>query len=376
MNKPHIKSPSSSISALNKEQADNTISNTKKTNSITLILTGIIICLLLIIISLLMKPALNNNIKNEQENISDQISKSIDAINNEIKKEIGTNENIKEKSVITNVNDKIEVSGEITIVEEPDSQEENSEIKNKTIDKDFNNRINETLINIEKHQYNLAKKNLDVANKLKENDPIIKELAQRIETGSQQVKLNRLIKKSQYEEENENWANAINYYNKILAIDSNMSSVLVKKQRSLIYQNINLNLNKVLNKPERLQNDKVFEGSKILLKSVKTEMNEKKDLLYPMQKTPKLNSKIIKVEFIINQASIPITVNIVSDNLTEIVIYKVGRFGKLIEKKLELRSGSYTIVGSRAGYRDYRKIIKIDPKSPSIVVRVECREAI
>lgn len=377
MNKPHIKSPSSSINALNKEQADNTIYNNKKTNSITLILIGIIICLFLIIITLLMKPVSNiKNIKNERENIIAIKPKPIDVTSNEIKKEIDTSEIIKEKPVLTNDDNKIEVNEEITIVEEAINQEEINKLKDKTLDKDFNNKINEILINIEKQQYDLASKNLDEASKLKENETIIDELKQRISVGSQKVKLKRLIKKSQYEENNENWTSAINYYNKILQIDSNMSSILVNKKRSLIYQSIDQSLNKVLNKPERLQNDKVFEGAKKLLQSVKVEMKEKKNLLYPIQKTPKLNSKIIKVESIINQASIPITVTIVSDNLTEIIIYKVGKFGKLIEKNIILRSGSYTIVGSRSGYRDYRKILKIDAKKPSIVVRVECREAI
>jgi len=377
LNKPHIKSPSSSIYALKKEQADNTIYNNKKSNSITLILIGIIICLILIIFTLLMKSV--NNVeykKNEQINIIAIKSKPIDVINNKIKTEIITNKTIQEKSFLTNSDDKIEISEEIKIVEESINQEEIDKLKNKTLDINFNNKINEVLINIENHKYDLARKNLDEANKLKSNEIIIDELDQRIEAGSQQVKLNRLIKKSQYEENNENWTSAINYYNKILQIDSNMSSILVNKKRSLIYQNIDQNLNKVLNKPERLQNDKVFEGAKQLLQSVKVEMREKKNLLYPIQKTPKLNSKIIKVESIINQASIPITVTIVSDNLTEINIYKVGKFGKLIEKSLILRSGSYTIVGSRSGYRDYRKILKIDTKNPSIIVRVECREAI
>jgi hypothetical protein len=55
------------------------------------------------------------------------------------------------------------------------------------------------------------------------------------------------------------------------------------------------------------------------------------------------------------------------------VIYHVGRLGQFTTKQTELLPGDYTIVGSRPGYRDVRKVVRIRPgvSQPSLLVRCE-----
>jgi hypothetical protein len=65
-----------------------------------------------------------------------------------------------------------------------------------------------------------------------------------------------------------------------------------------------------------------------------------------------------------------------SDGLTDVVIYHVGRLGLFQEKQLVLRTGNYTATGSRNGFRDVRQTLKVRPGSGKMVFTLRCEEPI
>ena len=65
-----------------------------------------------------------------------------------------------------------------------------------------------------------------------------------------------------------------------------------------------------------------------------------------------------------------------SDNQTNVVIYKVGTLGVFGSRTLELRPGPYVVVGTRDGYRDVRRNIRVDPAGNMPPVVIRCEEAI
>jgi len=67
---------------------------------------------------------------------------------------------------------------------------------------------------------------------------------------------------------------------------------------------------------------------------------------------------------------------LVSDNLTEVTVYRVGRLGRFSQRVLNLRPGTYTVVGSRPGYRDVRRRLMVSPNQSSKPLEVRCEEAI
>lgn len=373
---PNLKAPSNSVEAQIEEHVENNVSKNKKSTAIIMILTGVIICLLLIIMSLLLTPSPAPVVKEIVKEISVKEEKTEKIID---KKEV---KKISEKRTIeTDENKVIEktIKEEKTKVEVKNNKEDNEQeikLKEKTLDVNFNNKISDTLSALEKKDFRLALSSLADAEKLKPNEAIIKELKERIDLETKKITIQNLIRKAQIEEKKEQWKNALTYYEKILKIDENINSILVKKQRTKTYIKINENLNKIINKPERLQSDKVLDNAKKILQFVNIEIKEKKDLLYPLAQTPLLTKKIRKTQTIIKNASISVIVTILSDNLTHVVVYKVGDFGKLTAKKLNLRPGHYTIVGSRDGYRDVKKVLKVSSGDSSMVIRIQCRETI
>ena len=75
-------------------------------------------------------------------------------------------------------------------------------------------------------------------------------------------------------------------------------------------------------------------------------------------------------------AETPVRVALRSDNLTDVVVYRVGRLGVFEARELELVPGRYTAVGTRTGYRDVRREFSIEPGKPPEPLVVRCEEQI
>ena len=82
------------------------------------------------------------------------------------------------------------------------------------------------------------------------------------------------------------------------------------------------------------------------------------------------------LERAITVAETPVRVTLVSDNLTEVVVYRVARLGAFAARELELLPGRYTIVGRRAGFRDVRREIEVAPGTDAPPVDVRCTDPI
>ena len=70
------------------------------------------------------------------------------------------------------------------------------------------------------------------------------------------------------------------------------------------------------------------------------------------------------------------TVQLVSDQATDVSIYRVARLGSFAETELTLRPGTYVAVGSRPGYRDVRIEFRVAPELDMQPVVIRCEEKI
>jgi tetratricopeptide (TPR) repeat protein len=89
-----------------------------------------------------------------------------------------------------------------------------------------------------------------------------------------------------------------------------------------------------------------------------------------------LTGKARRLEAMIEAAETPVSLRLVSDGLTDVVIYRVGRMGAFESREVKLLPGRYAVVGTRAGYRDVRREIEIPPGSVPDPVVVRCEEPI
>jgi len=91
---------------------------------------------------------------------------------------------------------------------------------------------------------------------------------------------------------------------------------------------------------------------------------------------PRHRAQLAALERALADARTTVAVQLESDGQTELVLSRVGRLGTLTRRTVELRPGTYTVVGSRRGYRDVRRQFTIAPGSPAPTVVVRCEEAI
>jgi len=162
----------------------------------------------------------------------------------------------------------------------------------------------------------------------------------------------------------ESWAEAEKIYEQVLSIDPEAAGALEGLERTAYRASIDEQLEYHIQNHKRLSSPPVFEDANDLLAEARG--------LNP--RGPRLQAQLSALEKILEAAATPIQVVVVSDNLTEVVIYRVDRLGVFSRRELELRPGTYTAVGSREGFRDVRVRFDVSPGGPSQPVTVVCTE--
>ena len=152
----------------------------------------------------------------------------------------------------------------------------------------------------------------------------------------------------------------------MLALDPALAFAQEGKPRASRHAKLARELDGYLNDPERLASPQVLERAILLLAQAATVPDP----------GPRLQQQIAVVGRLVELAGKPIRVELESDLQTEVVLYRVGRLGSFDRRQLELRPGTYTVVGTRDGYRDVRKRFTVRPGEHPAPVVVRCEERI
>ena len=167
-------------------------------------------------------------------------------------------------------------------------------------------------------------------------------------------------------EANENWHQAALEYDKVLAIDSNLVFAIEGRDYAGKRAQLdNLLVNAIAN-PERFAEDAVFQ--------------ETRDVYFTGRAIdpagPKLQQQLDQLQVLLENSQVPIDVQLVSDNETEVTLLRVGNLGTFEQQSLALKPGVYVAVGKRTGYREVREEFTVGfGKTPDEVV-VRCDERV
>jgi len=179
--------------------------------------------------------------------------------------------------------------------------------------------------------------------------------------------ITQLKEQAQIAEAKEAWREAIRSYDSVLERDPHIHFALVGKKRAHERAELIDSLSSYLEQPQRL-------AARAVLNEARLVLGIAKDLKDPGAKLARLTERL---EGAINTYSLPVPVVLSSDGETEVTIYKVGTMGKFTNKNMDLRPGTYVVVGSREGYRDHRFQFTVKAgqklKSP---IDIRCKEKI
>jgi hypothetical protein len=174
------------------------------------------------------------------------------------------------------------------------------------------------------------------------------------------------IAAAQQHESSENWQAALDAWNEALTVDPNLVSALDGRRRAESRNNLDRFLETTIADPLRLAEDAI--------------LNETRQVLADAERIPspgpRLLGQLQQVRGFLERARIPVSVQLQSDGVTAVTVYRVGELGPFTSQTLSLMPGTYTAVGIRPGFRDVRAefVVAIDGQAP--VVTIACNEAI
>jgi len=167
-------------------------------------------------------------------------------------------------------------------------------------------------------------------------------------------------------EAEERWADALNEYSEALKVDPSLVFAQQGKARASARADLSNALQLLIDRPERLASPTVRDEADSLLRRAAG----------ADPSGPVLRSQIQRLQILLPQFDVPVRLELVSDNATQVQIQRVGTFGTFSKREIELKPGKYTVVGTRPGFRDVRRDVTIAPGRDVQSISVSCVEPI
>jgi hypothetical protein len=249
---------------------------------------------------------------------------------------------------------------------DPHSQEAGDALKDANTlikEKQFQQLISEGLAAFHRNDYQLARQKLIKAKSLKPKSREVLDALSQVDQAIRLARIEALHRQAQAAEQIEDWQGALKAYLAVLSIDQNVQFANRGKNRATEQIRTAKRLDFFLAKPDTLESDGQLNNAILLL-------GEAKEV---KPRGSKLTARITKLEHLVSIAKTPIKVTIESDNFTHVAVYRVGKLGRFEVRELELRPGTYTVVGARDGYQDVRQKIVVNPGRQPIRITVICR---
>lgn len=167
-------------------------------------------------------------------------------------------------------------------------------------------------------------------------------------------------------ERQERWAEAVTLYESVLARDPQLAFPGQGLERSRARAALAQQLDDFSARPERL-------SAPAVRSSAEQAIARAVAIGGP---APVLQAQVARVRELLAPYAVPAHIEISSDNSTRVFIAKVGDLGVFVSLELDLLPGRYTVVGTRAGFRDVRSELYITPGQRRAALSVQCTERI
>lgn len=204
------------------------------------------------------------------------------------------------------------------------------------------------------------------AGKLREGSNEVATALQEVSVAETARDLRQLQRKAQASVNEEAWSAAVTAYEAALDIDSSVLFAQRGVEQARTRAELDKRLRAILDDPDRLSDESVADSAAQLLEYARG--------VEP--RGPALQEQIRTLQKQLALSNTPIRVTLLSDNTTDVTLYKVSRLGEFEREELMLRPGEYTAVGTRRGYRDVRRTFRVSHDGRPPTVTVVCTERI
>ena len=227
----------------------------------------------------------------------------------------------------------------------------------------FGAAVAEALAAMSRKDYPAARAAFERAGRIRPAAPEVREGLEQIERAIGDRSIGSHLEAAQKAEREERWGDALIEYRKALKIDANLLAAQQGVERAEPRAMLDAELTSYLQRPERVFSSDMRGAARATIAQASAVQNP----------GPVLSRQVSELRNLVAAAETPIRLAIASDNQTEVVIYRVGKLGAFERKDMDLLPGRYTIVGTRAGFRDVRREVTIMPghEPPALVIRCE-----
>jgi len=219
---------------------------------------------------------------------------------------------------------------------------------------------------VERQDYGRAQQAFRAALKIRPGDGAALEALNQVNADQELKEIVALRLAARAAETGERWAEVVRLYTEILAIDPKIEAINLDLQRARDRVQLDNDLVNAMGDTDRLYEDRVARQDSAVLASAQ---------LVP-EPGPRLAEQIKQLEKLLRLAATPVRVHFESDNLTDVVIYKVGRLGIFTTRTINLKPGVYVAVGARDGYRDVRRSFRVVADGAMEPIILKCEEPI
>jgi hypothetical protein len=230
----------------------------------------------------------------------------------------------------------------------------------------FDKLMTHGLGQLERSDWPGAERSFSAALKLRPADRSAADGLARAKEGGQRNALARLQREAQAFESAERWEEALAAYQRAAAIDPAVDFARQGAARGERMIRLHARIDGYLASPDRLYSPRVREEAQQFLAALDREAAA----------GPRLAQERSRLDAALKRATTKVTVRLASDNATEVTLQRVGPLGRFQDREVALTPGTYTLVGSRPGYKDVRVEMIVDPDAPAQRVFVACEERV
>jgi tetratricopeptide (TPR) repeat protein len=230
----------------------------------------------------------------------------------------------------------------------------------------FQEAMSSTLKALAEKDSAAARRSLAEAARLRPTDISVQDAGKRLMAMEKAQKLLQLQEKAEKMVREERWTEALQVFDEALAIDPHFG--FAETGRIFARQRFELDrdIRQIISNPSRLQEKGPLDEAEQVLARAQSIENP----------GPILQKQATELAELVRTASTPVEITMRSDNETSVIIYRIGRLGKFLQKSVALLPGTYTVVGSRPGFRDVRLTLKVQAGDNPNIIEIRCEEPI
>lgn len=217
-----------------------------------------------------------------------------------------------------------------------------------------------------RRDYQAARSAFEAAGRIRPGAPEVRDGLAQIDRALGSEVITGHLARAQSAEREERWQEAVASYRKALEVDSNLLAAQQGLERSEPRAQLDAELSSYISRPERLFSADVRAAARAALERAKS-------LPRP---APTLDRQVARITELVSGAETPVRVALTSDAQTQVTIYRVGSLGSFERREMELMPGRYTVVGTRAGFRDVRREVTLLPGATPGPIVIRCEEPI